>query len=782
MNFHHYHGWFQRPCSRIFAKVAGLGCLLSMLWLPLVSMADSSLPGVNEPFIGWQSPFFGAGIGGSSNTNFIPGVYAQAIWDDGRGPALYAGGNFVTMNDVYSPGIARWDGTNWEPVHLLDDPDREFSFTAWSMIEFQGDLIVAGTFFELDGQPVRNILRYDGQAWHPLTGSKGTGIGGQIRSLAVFQDELIVGGDFSQAGGLAVNGIARWTGTDWQTLPNPFQSNANFRALTVFQGELVAGGSLVASAPAISRVARWDGASWMPLAGPSGEGVSQDPGFGVQVNALLPMADDLIVGGRFASAGGIAARNVARWDGSQWAAFDIGLGGVTDYVSALEAQDETLFVGGGFPGSGTIDSPNIIGWDGSQWFALEGPNGAGAGLDIVMSLAAFDQQLYLGGLFSQAGGVLSRSFARWTGSSFERVVSGPVTGPMGGNVESALIFDKKLIIGGSFTETGESANLRIAAWDGTAWQAMSGGFAQGAVNALVEFEGELIAGGSFTFASDPDAPPGRTVNRVARWDGSAWQAMANGFNGGVQALHVHLGQLYAAGTFTAAGSFGGAPLAHIARWNGSDWEAVDAGLGGGVWSLHSHDGELVAGGAFTSLGNDDPAQRVAVWNAKDGWRALGAELTTGLVRTAVSFQGELYVGGSFGAPPLGVSPRFLARWDGETWQAVTRGVDDELSWQVHHLAATGQDLYIGGAFDRIGTFDLHCVARYSPDQGWRRMSGPNGIGMRRICSGPNQLIILEQAVVAVGVFGVAGGQVAHQIGYWSLLEDSLFQDRFQTWP
>jgi hypothetical protein len=43
-------------------------------------------------------------------------VWALAIFDDGDGPALYAGGSFVIASGNSTNRIAKWDGTNWLPL------------------------------------------------------------------------------------------------------------------------------------------------------------------------------------------------------------------------------------------------------------------------------------------------------------------------------------------------------------------------------------------------------------------------------------------------------------------------------------------------------------------------------------------------------------------------------------------------------------------------------------------------------------------------------------------
>ncbi|MBC7447161.1 MAG: cadherin domain-containing protein [Hymenobacteraceae bacterium] len=60
--------------------------------------------------------------------------------------------------------------------------------------------------------------------------------------------------------------------------------------------------------------------------------------------------------------------------------------------------------------------------------------------------------------------------------------------------------------------------------------------------------GDVVAGGLFM-----DAGGNPNANRVARWDGTAWQALGTSTNGSVRALGVANGKIYAGGTFTATG-------------------------------------------------------------------------------------------------------------------------------------------------------------------------------------------------------------------------------------
>jgi hypothetical protein len=91
-----------------------------------------------------------------------PWVFALAVFDDGSGPALNAGGWFDTAG-----GVA-----------------------------------------------VNNIARWDGNAWSALSGPSGTGVSGGVYALAAFDDgsgpALYAGGRFDTAGGLPSSHIAAW--------------------------------------------------------------------------------------------------------------------------------------------------------------------------------------------------------------------------------------------------------------------------------------------------------------------------------------------------------------------------------------------------------------------------------------------------------------------------------------------------------------------------------------------------------------------------------------------
>ena len=68
------------------------------------------------------------------------------------------------------------------------------------------------------------------------------------------------------------------------------------------------------------------------------------------------------------------------------------------------------------------------------------------------------------------------------------------------------------------------------------------------VSAVAVSGSNVYVGGAFT-----DAGGNPNADRIARWDGSAWQALGDGVNGTVSAIAVSGTDLYVGGWFTDAG-------------------------------------------------------------------------------------------------------------------------------------------------------------------------------------------------------------------------------------
>ena len=161
----------------------------------------------------------------------------------------------------------------------------------------------------------------------------------------------------------------------------------------------------------------------------------------------------------------------------------------------------------------------------------------------------------------------------------------------------------------------------------------------GAVFDAVNYKGNLVVGGEF-FANS------LSLNRVALWDGSKWQAMGNGLNGTVRDLLVYNGDLIAVGDFTLELD-GGKPCKYVARWDGSKWQALGGGLngsGGGAMLGKVNYGELIIGGEFEGS-NNVHSKNVIKWKV-DHWETLANGVDFG-VKALEVYNGRLYVSNGY---------------------------------------------------------------------------------------------------------------------------------------
>ncbi|HSG99599.1 MAG TPA: hypothetical protein VLB27_06090, partial [candidate division Zixibacteria bacterium] len=184
-----------------------------------------------------------------------------------------------------------------------------------------------------------------------------------------------------------------------------------------------------------------------------------------------------------------------------------------------------------------------------------------------------------------------------------------------GAVRALIVFNGDLIAGGEFTEVDSITASGIARWDGTEWHSLTSGV-NGIVYALEIYNSDLIVGGTFSTAG------GVAAANIASWDGSNWSALSLGVDQqGVRALTVYNTDLIVGGLFRNAG---GSPADRIASWDGASWSPLGLGTDDGVWSLTVYNSELIAGGRFVTVDGDtlNPVNYIARWNGS-AWNSLG---------------------------------------------------------------------------------------------------------------------------------------------------------------
>jgi hypothetical protein len=613
-------------------------------------------------------------------------VYALAV----DGTNVYAAGYLTTAGGAPARGIARWDGTNWSALGTGMTAGTISALAMWN-----GDLYAAGTFTTAGGVAANRIARWDGSNWSAL----GDGLNNGVYALAADATGLYAGGMFTASGAVTINRIARWDGATWTALGAGVN---NIVTAMVVQGSNVyaTGGFTTAGGSAANRIARWDGNAWFVL----GTGLNSGGG-----RSLAFRGTDLYVGGTFTSAGGVSAPQLARWDGTTWSAVGGSMYGAgVPSVDALALLPDGLgggsvFAGGVFRSAGSMTVMNIARWDGGAWFPLgDGQAPDNYVWEVAMGTdAEGGKVVYAGGSFLQIGDSQAKYVAAWD------VAAGtwrPLGTGVNGIVRTVVTNGTDLYVGGTFTVAGNYQAYNVARWDGTAWSRLWTG-TNGQVEILQLCPNgtgghDLYAGGNFTLAG------GVTVNRIARWNGTAWSALGTGMNSYVEAIAFADNgaggyDIYAAGQFTTAG---GVAANRIARWDGTAWSALGTGLNGFVDELlvttaGAGSLEMYVGGGFTTAG-DLPVGNVAKWDGTS-WSALGSGLDASVHAIGLR-DGILHVGGNFlnagGVPAAG-----LARWDGTSWSAFGAGVQAA----INMLIFDGNDMYTGGLSTQTG-----CVTSY----------------------------------------------------------------------
>jgi hypothetical protein len=556
------------------------------------------------------------------------------------------------------------------------------------------------------------------------------GMNGEVLCFTSFRGDLVAGGRFTEAGGTDAAHVARWNGEAWESLGAGLDGDV--LALAEYDDTLIAAGLFRFSGRQLVRgIARWDGEAWTPL----GSGLNGDG------RALAVLDGALITGGTFVAAGPNAVRNVGLWDGTRW--LPIGTGDVPGPAAAdirsLFAADGELLAAGAIRDATGGTAGAVFRWDGATWQQL-GPEFDGP----VESVCSFAGKIYAGGSYQHAGDASAAALAVWENDRWRGLDVG-VRGALPSTF-ALTEFEGALIAAGSFIDPSQSRPNRIVRWDGRSWSVVGSGLGGGvSIRALTVHDDVLFVGGSFADAGDI------VVNHVAQLDARSWKPLASGLgmNGAVRAMILHRGEPVVAGDFTRAGA---THARGIARWDGATWRAFGDGLDGAVRALALFRGELVAAGLFT-----DPRDRfthIARWDGT-AWQPLGAGVDA-QVRDLAVFRGELVAVGAFTRAGE-ASAAGIAAWDGGRWRALTVDLD-----RLPYIATVTEfrdRLVIGGRFQHLDDVEAANIAVWDGGTWSAFADGFDG--------DVDDLLVHGGALYAAGFFGHSGATITRQIARWT---------------
>lgn len=292
-------------------------------------------------------------------------------------------------------------------------------------------------------------------------------------------------------------------------------------------------------------------------------------------------------------------------------------------------------------------------WNGTQW-----EKAAQGGIDRGHALEVIDDALFIA---TYELGTDSNYVIRWNGTTLSTLGTVYRTSPNPNQSQTSSIYDildygDDVVIAGEFNRVAGQPMSGIASWDGTTWKPLGTGLSGSLPGTppilyphqLLYFEGSLIVCGNFLKAGD------QTVNGIARWDGTQWYPLGEGFNNTVYGVGIFDGKLYAGGAFTASGT---AALGRVARWNGTTWEhpgfEVEYGIAGVQAFVHTlrevGDSLYVAGGfnrvRLPSSPTPLTASGVVVWNQQGQINTLGGGPTGKEIEAIIPYQDGVLVGG-----------------------------------------------------------------------------------------------------------------------------------------
>lgn len=319
---------------------------------------------------------------------------------------LYVGGAFVKTGDKASRGLSMWDGENWVGCNKGLDPPA----VVYSIKPLGSDVYFTGWFFGADSVKLNNVAKWVGKEkrWEPI-GPGIDGGDGTLGPILISGNEIFVGGRFITSGDQSLNHITYWDGSKWNDMEGGINNrNATISAITdAGNGHIYITGSFdTVAGVRTPYFAVWDKnlKKWIepPLR------------FNGIPSVILVDGDSLYFGGSFSNVNGVEARNLVLWDRKANTLHTFPQ--INGSVSTILKWFDDLYVGGRFTTVGNLTVNSIFRYNliSSEIESLGSGLKQGLNVGRVFKIIFYKNALYVGGMFTNAGGKLSSNFAKWS--------------------------------------------------------------------------------------------------------------------------------------------------------------------------------------------------------------------------------------------------------------------------------------------------------------------------------------------------------------------------------
>lgn len=319
---------------------------------------------------------------------------------------------------------------------------------------------------------------------------------------------------------------------------------------------------------------------------------------------------------------------------------------------------------------------------------------------------------------------------------------GAISSGTNGVVNSIIEYNGKLIAAGSFTTPAHN----IARYNGYKWDSLGSGL-NDTVFALTIYNNKLIAVGAF------DTAGGVVCHKIAQWNDSTWAPVGTGADSTIYTVDTSGVFLIIGGKFLHAG---GISANRLAVWQGLVWTALGQGVNGNVYDVMPYRGGLIIGGAFTMAGSDT-AKKIARYDSAGVFHAMGPGIDSGDVYCLSDFLGLVYAGGSF-ITIGGDTAKHIATWNDTAWAPVGTGINGTVKTMDQIQLGL---MVIGGSFTNVNGTSANNIVAY----GGSLSFAPYGGGLSGGTPVVNKVLMWRGVTIGAGLFT----SVNRNIARWGLL-------------
>ena len=239
-----------------------------------------------------------------------------------------------------------------------------------------------------------------------------------FQDILAYKDHFLVTNGYSiTVNGKRTGALMEWDGdttfSEFENITQSMDPSGGVFEVIKYKNEIYVGGNDIGlNGSVMNKVMRWNGTQWRDLDG----GILPLGNWG-GINDMIVYKGDLYMGGLFIQDNHTKEHNIARWDGNKWKTVGGGVGNLSVGIESIEEMyvaDGYLYVVGKFATAGGVPAQNIARWDGYEWC------GCGPTLDsyTLTSITKFRDTLYIAGIFNYVDVDKRTHLAKFVGTNF----------------------------------------------------------------------------------------------------------------------------------------------------------------------------------------------------------------------------------------------------------------------------------------------------------------------------------------------------------------------------